>query len=498
MSHDRSAGILLHVSSLPSPFGIGDLGMEAYKFVDFLRRSGQGYWQLLPLNPVSASQGYSPYSGLSAMAGNAFFISPEMLEADGLLTPSELRKYRTTPRGKVDFELAENCRTILFDRAWHRFQSRGKSAFTAFTAKEGHWLDDFAIYAVLKEVFGNKPWFEWPEDFKKKKAQSLRAFAKDAAGEIEKVKWLQFMFFQQWSKLKKHCQKARIRLLGDLPFYISHDSADVWAHRTLFSLDSAGAIKGVAGVPPDYFNSNGQLWGMPVFRWDVLRRTRYAWWVDRIRKNMEMFDEIRLDHFRAFAGFWEVPAAEKTAVRGKWKPGPGEALFRILKDTFHRLPFLAEDLGEITPDVHALRERYGLPGMKVIQFAFGGDVATSEHIPHNYSSNFFAYTGTHDNNTTVGWFNREASRLARKQIEAYTGQAVTTGNVHLVLGRLAYASVARTVILPLQDLLGLDERHRMNMPASTHGNWRYRLGTRDLNGKIQKRLRTWAELYGRA
>lgn len=497
MKHRRSAGLLLHITSLPSAFGVGDLGPEAYKFVDFLTRANQRYWQVLPLSPVSVAEGFSPYSATSAMAGNTLMISPEQLAADGLLSASELKRFRIEPKHTADFAHAEASRDTLLELAWKRSGKRDRRPFEAFANHESWWLDDFAAYAVLKESFEGKPWHRWPAEFQNRDKKALAQLQADATEKIAKVKWLQFVFAKQWSQLREHCRKQGIRLLGDLPFYTSYDSADVWSTRKIFAIRSDGAMTSVAGVPPDYFNNNGQLWGMPVFRWNILRRQGYKWWINRLRRNLELFDEVRLDHFRAFAGYWEVPATEKTAKHGGWKKGPGIDLFEKLKHEFPNMPFVAEDLGEITPDVYELRDRYALPGMKVLQFAFGGEVATSGHIPHNYDENFFVYTGTHDNNTTVGWFKKEASPTAQKQLEAYAGIKVTTRNVHLILLRLAYASVAKTVIIPLQDILGLDDKSRMNIPASPRGNWQFRTSPGSINKDVEKYLRRMTYVYGR-
>jgi 4-alpha-glucanotransferase len=316
-------------------------------------------------------------------------------------------------------------------------------------------------------------------------------------GDLEKVKWLQFLFKKQWQALRDYCHGLGIQFFGDLPFYVSYDSVDVWANRELFSLDPAGEMQGVAGVPPDYFNEDGQLWGMPVFNWEVLKEQNYRWWVQRIRKNMELYDLLRLDHFRAFADFWEVPAGEETARRGEWKLGPGADFFTMLQKELGQLPFVAEDLGDINDAVYSLRDDFGLPGMKVLQFAFGGDMPRSTYIPHHYIPNAIAYTGTHDNNTSRGWFRQDISREERQHLEQYVGRVVLDKEVHEVLGRLAYASVAKTAILPLQDVLGLDESARMNMPASTNGNWGWRLQPGQLTDKHEAKLREWCRVYHR-
>jgi 4-alpha-glucanotransferase len=494
----RAAGVLLHITSLPSPFGIGDLGPEALAFAEFLHRSRQHYWQILPLTPVHGRQGFSPYSSVSGMAGNPLLISPELLVQDGLLTAEELLPFRLPVTGKVQFENAHEVKHKLFEKAYQRFLLQPQEEFESFCNREAPWLDDFALYMALKVRFDDQPWYAWPDEFKHRRLRSLMDFTAANTAEMNRTRWLQFIFFRQWKALKNYCNRLHISMLGDLPFYMSHDSADVWAQPDIFNLKKDGSMAGVAGVPPDYFNEDGQRWGMPVYRWDVLAGQRFDWWIRRIRKNLELTDLLRLDHFRAFAEYWEVPAREKTAVSGKWLPGPGAAFFKVLQQEFGRLPLVAEDLGDIGDDVYRLRDQFALPGMKVLQFAFGENMPESDHIPHNFSENFVAYTGTHDNNTTLGWFRRELKEKDRRQIGLYAGQPVTEKNINHILGRMAYASVAATVILPLQDVLGLDEKARMNTPASTAGNWAWRLLPNQLLQHEEDLLREWATIYNRS
>ncbi|MGI4750417.1 MAG: malto-oligosyltrehalose synthase [Janthinobacterium lividum] len=498
----RNAGILMHITSLPSAFGIGDLGPEAKKFADFLYKSKQQFWQMLPLNPTELEQSYSPYSSISSIAGNIMLISPELLQKEDLLEKKELKKLQLLQTEKVNFAEAKQVKDLLFEQAYENFCNSNfddlQHKFTGFVEKQAFWLDDFALYSVLKNHHQHKAWFEWPDQFKKRDAAVLKEFSAANQNLIRKEKWLQFIFFRQWQSLQIYCHKRSIRLLGDLPFYISYDSADVWANSELFSLDKNSNRIGVAGVPPDYFNADGQLWGMPVFRWEVLKQTNYAWWVQRIRKNLELFDVLRLDHFRAFANYWEVPASEKTAINGQWKAGPGSEFFKVLQKEIGNLPFVAEDLGEITPEVYALRDEFELPGMKVLQFAFGDNWAQSIHIPHNYPLNCFAYTGTHDNNTSVGWFGKDADKKSIKQLKLYANTKITAGNVNWELIRLAYASVAKTVIVPMQDVLGEDEKSRMNTPASTDQNWSWRMLPGKADKLLQKKIKKMALLFNRA
>lgn len=499
--NERGAGILLHISSLPSPFGIGDMGPEARSFANFLYRSRQKYWQLLPLNPTEAGQGHSPYSAISSRAGNPLLISPELLAADGLLSYEALQPYFIEHTGRTDYEAARRCREELFAQAWESFKTQQESPLRqeieAFNQKEESWLNDFALYSLMKELEEGKPWYEWPEKYRLREPKALEQLASEHKGKLEKIKWLQFLFFRQWKQLREYCNQRGIRFIGDLPFYVSYDSADVWAHSELFALDENGKVTGMAGVPPDAFSADGQLWGMPVFRWDVLKERNYDWWIDRLRKNMELYDLVRLDHFRAFADYWEVPAGEQTARNGSWKPGPGADFFTAIEKELGELPFVAEDLGEVNDTVFRLRDEFRMPGMKVLQFAFGEDLPYSDYIPHNYTPNFLVYTGTHDNNTVRGWYQDDADEATRLRVEAYAGRPLSAAEVNHVLARMAYASVARTVMLPIQDVFGLDSSARMNTPASAENNWSWRLVPEQVNGAAEDLLRKWTLLYNR-
>lgn len=500
----RSAGVLMHITSLPADFGIGDLGPQAYAFADFLQRAHQSYWQLLPLNPIEAGSHYSPYSSFSSMAGNTLLISPELLMHDGLLTQPDLEAYHLPVHNGAAFADAIRVRSALLDTAWKGFRSGEETdlhqAFYAFNKKEAYWLDEFALYVILKQYHHGEPWYRWEGRYRGRHPESLQQFADEHAEAILQVKWEQFLFNGQWTRLRQHCNDRGIRLFGDMPFYICHDSVDVWAHPDIFNLNEDSTIRGMAGVPPDFFNANGQLWGMPVFNWDILKSQGYAWWVARFRRNQEFFDLVRIDHFRAFCDYWEVPAGSETAASGTWRTGPGTDLFKVVRDQLGELPFVAEDLGEITPDVHALRDELQLPGMKVLQFAFS-DTAAGESIyaPHNYTNtNFMVYTGTHDNNTTTGWFRKELSKEKRNAIALYTGYKVREDNIHLALIRLAYASTAKTAIIPMQDILGLDEEARLNMPGSTGSNWLWRMTKEALSPEIKHMLREMVQLYNRS
>lgn len=494
----RCSGILMHITSLPSKFGIGDFGPGAKAFADVLHQSYQKYWQLLPLSPVDKNSQYSPYSSYSSMGGNTLLLSPELLANDGLLTVDE---YVLPDSDKVDYKQASTIKQLIFSKAWANFKDSGsdffKGEFTSFCKKEAAWLDNHAIYVVLKHQHKNKPWYKWPYEFKLRNKEALDEFMKTNADSINKEKWLQYQFAKQWASLKNYCNKVQIQLFGDLPFYVSYDSVDVWAHPELFSLDKNGNMTQVAGVPPDYFAADGQLWGMPVFCWEILKEQNYDWWIKRIRKNLERFDLLRLDHFRAFSSYWAVPAGEKTAVNGKWEQGPGIHLFNALKKEFGKLPFVAEDLGDIDDAVYELRDEFELPGMRVLQFAFGSDNAATPHLPQNYTANSVSYTGTHDNNTTKGWYNKEANKSALKHLKNYTGSAVKEKNINNIFIRMAMASVAKIVIVPMQDVLGLDESSRINIPAATEGNWLWRYDPSALKHKHTNRLRKWIKIYNR-
>lgn len=501
VDNERGAGILLHISSLPSPYGIGDMGKDAYLFADFLFRSNQKYWQLLPLNPTEAGQGHSPYSSISSRAGNVLLISPKTLANEGWLAKEETRAAMIDGKDKVDYTLAESIKQDLFEKAFYRFREQAdeqeRLAFQQFCLEEKDWLDDYALYIVLKKEQGGKAWFQWPAEFMNRDEKALQLLATLQERELEKTKWLQWHFARQWTALRSYCNGHGIQFIGDLPIYVSYDSVDVWAHRHLFAVDEEGTMTGVAGTPPDSFSADGQLWGMPVFKWDAHEAEGFAWWIDRLQRNTELFDLVRIDHFRAFADYWEVPADAATAKEGSWKPGPGAAFFTAVEAALGSLPFVAEDLGEINKAVTDLRDQFRLPGMKILLFAFGDEMPRSDYIPHNYGPNFLVYTGTHDNNTTRGWYQTEADDETRARLEAYVGRAVSAAEVHLVLAQMAYASVAKTAILPLQDLLGLDENSRMNMPGQGQNNWAWRLLPGQLNEAAEDLLQKWTWLYNR-
>jgi 4-alpha-glucanotransferase len=495
----RGSGILMHLTSLPSPFGIGDLGPRAYRFADFLADSKQKYWQCLPLNPTDVEYFNSPYHSTSAFACNPLIISPDLLLQEGLVNLQELEPLPAFSDARVDFPSVVEFKARLFAIAYDHFRKNPPSdEFMRFCQEQASWLDDFALFMALKSYYAGKAWSDWPPDVRDRHTEAIESAKRDLHDGIEKVRFLQSLFFRQWMALKEHCNKRGIKIIGDMPIYVVHDSADVWVHPELFHLDQRKRPSAVAGVPPDYFSETGQLWGNPVYRWDVLKETRYEWWVDRLAHNLKLFDLVRVDHFRGFMAYWEIPAMEKTAVHGRWVEAPGKDFFQSLSERFTFLPIIAEDLGTITPDVWEVMDHFGFPGMKVLLFAFGEDLPTNPYAPHNHVKNCVVYTGTHDNNTAIGWYQKETNPEDRNRISQYLGSEVTAENVHIELIRLAMMSVADTAIIPLQDLLGLGEEARMNLPAKKPGNWCWRLLPHQLTLAVWNRLLEMTEIYGRA
>ncbi len=497
---ERRAGILMHVTSLPGDYGIGDIGQEAFRFADFLKRNGQGYWQILPLNQVYKEGGYSPYSALSVFAGNNMVISPGWLTKYKLLEtiPESMRLKSLT---KVQYAEAEQIKEELIDAAFDRFK-RGtfrnfKKEFARFCEKEEYWLDDYSIFITLKKIYHNSKWNAWPAEYRDRDKKALSELSIEKADKIERQKFAQFIFMQQWKSLKTYCNNLGIKIFGDIPLYVNYDSADVWSHPDFFKLKKNKEIEAVAGVPPDYFSKNGQLWGMPVFNWDIMEKDGFSWWINRFKRNLDLYDLLRLDHFRGFSAHYEVPAGETTAINGRWVNAPGDALFMALKKEFINMPFVAEDLGEIDQPVYDLRDKYCLPGMKVMQFAFDDDSGKSIHALHNHTWNSIVYTGTHDNNTTKGWFKTETKPLQQRIMKKYTGKEINKGNCHLELTRLAYSSVAKLVIIPIQDIIGLGSKARMNTPSVPAGNWTWRLSRSGISTKTEKRIRDLAKTFGR-
>jgi 4-alpha-glucanotransferase len=508
MRFPRSSGILLHPTSLPGPYGIGDLGPEALRFANFLAEAGQTLWQVLPLGPTGF--GDSPYQCFSALAGNPLLISPQRLEEQGWLDRSELGNVRKFSEDQADFERVIPWKTALLESAARRFFARGSSGhsqrFDSFCKTNAGWLDDFALFMALKQYHKGAVWSQWEPSIRWRESEALAVWREKLAEPIAVQKFQQFAFFSQWRDLREYCGNRGIRLMGDLPIYVSHDSADVWVNPQHYHLDSNGNPTVVAGVPPDYFSATGQLWGNPIYRWDVLARDGYRWWLERFRAVLEMVDIIRLDHFRGFEAYWEVPATEPTAVNGRWAKGPGPALFDAARLALGELPLVAENLGVITPEVEAIRAEFGFPGMSILQFAFGNDAQAASFRPHNYPREVVAYTGTHDCDTTVGWWTSEGKgestrspedirrehEIARKYLNSDGSE------INWAFIRALEASVADTVLIPLQDVLGLGSESRMNQPATLGGNWRWRYRPAMLTPEISGRLAELARLYERA
>jgi 4-alpha-glucanotransferase len=503
----RSSGILCHVTCLPGRWGVGDLGGVSYRFVDWLARAGQGLWQVLPLGPPGF--GESPYQSFSAFAGNPLLIGIDRLAEEGWLSRDELDSAPAFSAGTVDFErvalIRDACLTRAFDEFRKAASSATKTEFDAFRQEQAFWLDDYALFAALKRDHGDRPWYEWEAALVGRQPQALKMKAASLADSIDREAFIQFQFDRQWRSLKGYANARGIRLMGDVPIFIAHDSADVWANRQQYFLDADGQPTVIAGVPPDYFSETGQRWGNPLYHWDVMRSDDYAWWSQRLRHAFKAFDLVRLDHFRGFEAYWEIPAESPTAAGGHWVAGPGAVFFRHLLKKLGNLPLVAEDLGVITPAVDALRDEFEFPGMRVLQFAFGDDPKASDYQPHNYPRNCVAYTGTHDNDTTCGWFasqagagtTRTAAQIAEERDFALMYLGTDGSKIHWDMIRLALASVADTAIVPLQDVLGLGTKARMNLPGSAIGNWRWRYTESQITPEMTEKLANLTEIYDR-
>lgn len=491
----RPAGILLHPTSLPGPYGIGDLGPAAHAFVDFLARAGQQRWQILPLNPTGF--GDSPYASPSAFAGNPLLISPDLLVAQGLLTQDDLADAPCTSPDRVPFGPVREWKLAVLRRAFARFERQGssemKAALEEFARAQADWLEDYLLFTVIRERFNWAVWTQWPTDLRTRRPFALDQARRELAEELRFQRFLQFLFFRQWAELRQAANQRGIRIIGDVPIFVAHDSADVWAHQELFLLDRTGQPTVIAGVPPDYFSPTGQRWGNPLYNWERVAEEGYAWWIARMRAALALVDIVRIDHFRGFVAAWHVPAEEETAEHGRWVPGPGEALFAALRRAIDPLPIIVEDLGVITPDVDALRERLGYPGMKVLQFAFDSG-PHNIFLPHTYERRCVVYTGTHDNDTTVGWY-RSRNAAEKRRVRRYLG--CNGRDISWDLMRLAWASVAETAIAPLQDVLALGSEARMNFPGRPSGNWGWRFRADALTEQHAERLRDLTETYGR-
>lgn len=507
MNSPRASGILLHPTSLPGRFGIGDLGADAYRFIDFLADTEQRLWQTLPLGP--AGYGHSPYQCLSAFAGNPLLISPEKLAAEGLLHPSDLQNAPSFPEHSIDYRSVIRFKLSLLERAFQTFERSAVPAardrFEDFCQQNASWLDTYSLFMALRERRGSSAWNTWEDDVRNRQPDALRFWSDRLNREIRWHKYQQYQFFKQWSDLRHYCHERGIRLIGDMPIFVALDSAEVWSQPEMFHLDAGGRPTVVAGVPPDYFSETGQLWGNPIYRWDMMAADGYQWWIERFLATRALVDIIRVDHFRGFEKFWEVPATEKTAMKGRWVPGPGIDLFDAVRRELGAVPVIAEDLGVITPEVHALRDELGFPGMRVLQFAFGGDLEDEERMPHSYPRNCVVYTGTHDNNTTTGWFRdisledttqgKEERRRERQAVLDYIGGDGREINWDFI--RIALMSPADTAIIPMQDVLCLGSEARMNRPGTARGNWRWRFTFDMLTDDIRDRLRDLTIRSGR-
>lgn len=482
----RSAGILLHPTSLWGPHGNGDIGPNARQFADFLAKSGQSWWQMLPIVPPS--YGPSPYQAVSTFAGNPLLISLEALVEAGWLHSDEL-----IPPFPISFEGAWEYRMLLLRKAFSRFQP--DEDYQRFVAIHAPWLDDFTLFQALKQHFNGAHWIKWPAPVRSRNRESLATLRHELAAEVGFHAFVQYVFDRQWRAFKAYCAERGLRLIGDVPIYVSHDSADVWANPSLFYLDKQGRSTFVAGTPPDAFSRTGQLWGNPLYDWDYHRETGFSWWIARMAHAFQQFDAIRLDHFIGFERYWAVPAGAKTAMEGEWKPGPSDAIFQALTESLGPVDIIAEDLGLVTQEVRDLRDRFHFPGMKILQFAFGDELGPHEYLPHNYPHRAIVYTGTHDNDTVVSWFHRIPAYEAAR-VKDYLGHAVH--EIHWDLIRLAYQSVANLAIIPLQDVLGLGGDARMNTPGTASGNWAWRMDEHALTPDLAQRLHHLATIYGRS
>jgi len=489
----RSSGVLMHVSSLPSPYGIGTMGKEARKFTDFLKKSGQKYWQILPICPTS--YGDSPYQSFSSFAGNPYFIDLEYLCKDKLLTKKECESY---PWGSnphyVDYGVMYASRYSLLKKAYARFMKKEPEDFAEFCKKEADWLEDYALFMALKDVNGGVAWFEWDKDLKTRKPEALKKARETYAEDINFYRMLQYLFFKQWWDLKAYVNEANIEIIGDVPIYVAGDSADVWAHPDQFYLDADLNPIDVAGCPPDAFSEDGQLWGNPLFRWDVMKKDGYSWWTKRIAAMSKLYDIVRIDHFRGFDSYYAIPGKDKTARNGSWKKGPGMDLFEALEKNLGKLNIVVEDLGFLTPSVHKLLKDSGFPGMKVIQFAFDSREG-SDYLPHTYPVHCVVYTGTHDNDTVMGWM-KTAPKGSVKFAKEYLNLTEEEGyNWGMMRG--AWSSVAELAIVPMQDLIGAGSEARMNTPSTLGGNWEWRATADQITTALSKRFYRYMQMYGR-
>lgn len=498
MLFERSSGVLLHPSSLPGRFGIGDLGVEAYEFVDFLERARQKLWQILPLGPTGF--GESPYQCFSAFAGNANLISPDKLVEAGLLRLEDIGEIPDFRRDMIEFDSVIKYKGTLFERAYQTF-SKGnfntlREEYNSFIQENKSWLDNYAFFMALKEAHGGIAWNEWESDIASRKNDAMRTWSESLSERICYYKFIQFIFSIQWRELKAYANSKGIKIVGDIPIFVSYDSSDVWASPDLFDLDSKGYPRVVAGVPPDSFTADGQLWGNPHYNWEKMKKIGYKWWIDVIRNILQNVDIVRIDHFRGFESYWEIPYGDKTAAGGRWVKGPGEDLFSAIENVLGMLPIIAEDLGYITPEVLALRERFDFPGMNILLFAFGGSGTENRFLPYNHNRNSVVYTGTHDNDTVWGAFSKYPEEV-KDYVKDFMNTQENGPDISWDYIRTAFSSAATMAIIPMQDLMCLGTEARMNVPGTLGGNWVWRYEKSMLDREIEKKLRRLTELYGR-
>jgi 4-alpha-glucanotransferase len=506
MEFPRRCGILLHPTSLPGDYGIGDLGPAAFRWIDYLAEARQTYWQILPLGPTG--YGDSPYQSFSAFAGNTLLISPERLAEAGLLGKETIGSAPEFSADRVDYGKVYEWKRLILPLAFARFNETAdrdlRSRFETFSRENAWWLDDYAAFRAIKLEQAQKPWYEWDAPLRDRETSALAAAGERLHEQIEAEKVYQFFFYTQWNDLKTYANEKGIRIIGDIPIFVALDSADVWCNRSRFKLRPDGRPRVVSGVPPDYFSKTGQLWGNPIYDWDAMKADGFSWWIARVAFTLRTVDIVRIDHFRGFVAAWEVPGDDKTAENGRWVEVPGRELFSALRRALQNLPIIAEDLGVITPEVDQLRDEFGFPGMRILQYAFGGD-ASSRDLPHNYIRNCVAYTGTHDNDTVIGWWNtvRPATNAvptaaAGREYDYCRKYLNTAGReIHWDFIRAVWASVANTAIVPLQDVLGLGSEARMNLPATSSGNWAWRFRGDQLSPSLIRRLADLTEIYGR-
>jgi 4-alpha-glucanotransferase len=507
MSFPRSSGVLLHPTSLPGPHGVGDFGPEAYRFVEFLHSAGQKLWQVLPLNPTGYAD--SPFQCFSASAGNPLLISLDRLVGQDLLPRNGFGSIPIFPLDTVDYGAVIRFKMPLLKTAATNFfasaSAEDRRRFEGFCQANVAWLDDFSLFMAVKEAHNLEAWTRWPSEIAARGTESMERWSAKLASSIDFQKFFQYEFFRQWQELRAYGRERNISIVGDVPIYVAHDSADVWSNRQFFLLDQGGNPLTIAGVPPDYFTATGQCWGNPIYNWPLLKQTGYKWWIERLRSALRLYDIIRIDHFRGFQAYWEVPGHDTTAVNGRWVKGPGGELFSVLRNELGNLPIIAENLGVITPEVEAIRHEFGFPGMAILQFAFGNDPQAPTFKPHNYVHDLVAYTGTHDNDTVVGWWSssgtndstrtREDAATEHAYARAYLG--FKDDPIQWVLIRGIMASVANTAIAPMQDILGLGSEARMNLPGTSSGNWKWRMKPGAATGEIAARLKEMVTLYDR-